>query len=170
MPAFVLLVAFIGVPLAEIVVFIQVGDAIGLWPTIAAVVATAVIGTALLRHQGLSTIARARAELAANAVPMRELFDGVCLIFAGALLLTPGFITDAVGFALLIPPVRGLLRQLLWKALQRHGAVRRSDTSGPGETIIETEFYEVDEAADAISPPHRKDGRSPWSGENNGKR
>jgi UPF0716 protein FxsA len=88
------LLAFIGVPLIEIALFIQVGDFIGLWPTIAIVIATAMAGTALIRQQGLNTLKRAQQEMAAQRLPMRELFNGVCLLFAGAMLLTPGFLTD----------------------------------------------------------------------------
>ena len=90
-------------PIVEIAVFIQVGGLIGLWPTLAAIVLTALIGTALLRQQGLATLARAQREMAAQRLPVRELFDGICLLLAGALLLTPGFVTDAIGGALLMP-------------------------------------------------------------------
>ncbi|MCZ6846407.1 MAG: FxsA family protein, partial [Alphaproteobacteria bacterium] len=84
------LLAFIGVPLVEIALFIKVGGLIGLWPTIAIVIATAVAGTALIRRQGLNTLQRAQQEMDAQRLPVRELFDGICLIFAGAMLLTPG--------------------------------------------------------------------------------
>ena len=112
----ILLAAFIGVPLLEIAVFIQVGEVIGLWPTLGTVVATAVAGTWCLRAQGLATLARARSQVSQGALPARELFDGACLLVAGALLLTPGFVTDSVGFLLFMPPVREALR----KALSQH--------------------------------------------------
>ncbi|MFQ5974043.1 MAG: FxsA family protein, partial [Alphaproteobacteria bacterium] len=89
-----LLLVLVGVPLIEIAVFIQVGGIIGLWPTIAVVVLTAVIGAALLREQGSATLTRAQREMAERRIPVRELFDAVCLLLAGALLLTPGFVTD----------------------------------------------------------------------------
>lgn len=113
-----ILLAFVGVPLIEIALFIEVGGFIGLWPTIAIVIATAVVGTALIRHQGLSTLRRAQQEMDANRLPMRELFDGVCLLFAGALLLTPGFMTDTLGFLLLVPPLRRFLGTHAWRGLQ----------------------------------------------------
>ncbi len=108
----ILLIALIAVPILEIAVFIKAGGYIGLWPTVGVVILTAIIGSALLRHQGMSTLARARENLAAGRVPMAEVFDGLCILVGGALLLTPGFITDAFGFLLLVPPVREILRRL----------------------------------------------------------
>lgn len=103
---FLLLIAFIAVPVIEIAVFIEVGGLIGLWPTIGVVILTAVIGTGLLRQQGISILFRIQENLQANKLPVRELFDGVCLVLAGAFLLTPGFVTDSVGFALFVPLIR----------------------------------------------------------------
>ena len=148
----ILLLAMIGVPILEIGVFIEAGERIGLWPTIGAVILTAVVGTALLRHQGLSTIARARESLEAGQVPVVEVFDGFCLLIGGALLLTPGFVTDAVGFLLLIPPFRLLLRRWCRKYMVDTGQVHvRSDVPPPGSgpaggrssPIIDGEYEEV---------------------------
>jgi len=119
-----ILLAFVGVPIIEIALFIKVGGLIGLWPTIAIVIATAVAGTAMIRHQGLNTLQRVQQELDAQRLPVRELFDGICLLFAGALLLTPGFFTDSVGFALLLPPLRGILGRWVLRALQNAKGVR----------------------------------------------
>jgi UPF0716 family protein affecting phage T7 exclusion len=104
--AFFLLIAFIAVPIVEIAVFIEVGGRIGVWSTVGVVILTAVMGTALLRQQGLSVLFRIQENLEANRMPVQELFDGVCLVLAGALLLTPGFVTDAIGFLLFVPPFR----------------------------------------------------------------
>ena len=90
---FVLLAAFIGVPLIEIALFIQVGGIIGLWPTIAVVILTAVAGAALLRHQGLGALSRLQETLDRGETPLDPVFDGFCLLAAGMLLLTPGFFT-----------------------------------------------------------------------------
>lgn len=122
--ALLVLALLIGVPLIEIALFIEVGGRIGLWPTIATVILTAVIGTALLRRQGMATLQRAQAEMAAQRMPVRELFDGACLLVAGVLLLTPGFLTDAVGFALLIPPLRAVAGAWVVRAMMKHGTVQ----------------------------------------------
>jgi len=138
----VILALFIGIPLIEIYLFIAVGGWIGVWPTIGLVILTALVGTTLLRQQGLATLARAQAETEANRLPVRELFDGVCLLFGGMLLLTPGFMTDAFGLALLLPQLRGLIGRGLWKLLQGSkglhftvygaGGNPRSPGNGPG--------------------------------------
>lgn len=147
----VLLLVMIAVPLVEIAVFIQVGGWIGLVPTLATVVITAFIGTALLRHQGLSTLTKARESLALGRFPVSEVFDGLCLVFAGALLLTPGFVTDAVGFLLFVPVLRTILRQRLGHFLLASGRVQtwsdgqpQSRPGASGPTIIEGD-YEVDD-------------------------
>jgi UPF0716 protein FxsA len=119
-----LLIALIVVPLAEIAVFIQVGGWIGLAPTLLAVVLTAVLGAVLLRRQGLHTVQEAQAKLNRQEAPIRELFDGLCLFAAGALLLTPGFLTDIVGFALLVPEIRLRIARLLWQRLVERGTAK----------------------------------------------
>ena len=101
-----LLVLFLVVPLAEIWVLIEVGSVVGAVATIGLVVLTAVVGAALMRAQGLATLFRARAAMAKGEVPALELLEGAVILIAGALLLTPGFITDATGFACLVPSVR----------------------------------------------------------------
>jgi len=110
MPFFLI---FILVPLAEIIVFMNVSDVIGLGTALIMALLTAILGGSIVRHQGIQTIMSAQNNLQRGALPSRELFDGLCLVAAGATLITPGFITDAVGFALLIPPLRELLRQKL---------------------------------------------------------
>lgn len=101
-----LVLAFIAIPISEIYVLLQVSDVIGVGYTIAAVVLTAVVGAALMRAQGLATMMRMRAELERGEPPAATMIEGVMLLFAGALLLTPGFITDTIGFLCLTPPVR----------------------------------------------------------------
>ena len=119
----ILFVLLVVVPLAEIAGFIVIGEAIGLWPTLFTVVATALIGGVLLRQQGLQTLNRARAELSHQRMPMRSLFEGLCLFASGLLLLTPGFFTDLVGFILLVPGVRLLLADRLLQHLERQANV-----------------------------------------------
>ena len=99
-------VIFLVVPIIEIYLLIQVGQVIGAGWTIFLVVFTAVIGVWLLRIQGLSTLTRAQQKLQQNELPAREMLEGMGLVVAGALLLTPGFFTDTVGFFLLFPPTR----------------------------------------------------------------
>ena len=109
MGIFILLALILG-PLIEIAVFIQVGGAIGLWPTLILIVVTALLGTWQLRAQGLATLSRARSQMDRGVMPARELFDGVCLVIAGALLLVPGFVTDVIGALLFVPALRNALR------------------------------------------------------------
>ena len=106
-------ILFIGIPIAEIAVFAWVGGQIGVLGTIAMVVACAFAGTTLLRWQGVATLARAQASLAEGRLPSKELADGLVILVAAVLLITPGFVTDAVGLLLLFPGVRGLIRRFL---------------------------------------------------------
>ena len=119
----ILFVLLVVVPLAEIAGFILIGELIGLWPTLLTVVATALIGGALLRQQGIQTLNRARAELAQHRMPMQSLFDGLYLFASGLLLLTPGFFTDLVGFVLLIPAVRLLIAERMVRHLESQPGV-----------------------------------------------
>ena len=113
-PFTLLLVLFVTVPLVEIYVLVAVGSHIGALATVALVVLTAVTGVALLRLQGLATLDRVQQALEQGELPARPMLEGLLLLVAGALLLTPGFVTDAVGFALLVPAVRrSLARHLL---------------------------------------------------------
>jgi UPF0716 protein FxsA len=105
-----LVVIFIVVPLAELYVIIQVGQAIGVVPTLALLLVDALLGSILLRHQGRAAWIRFNRALAEGRLPHKEVFDGVLVIVGGALLLTPGFLTDIVGLILLIPPTRALVR------------------------------------------------------------
>jgi UPF0716 protein FxsA len=101
-----LLFFFIAIPVIEIALFIQVGGLLGLWPTLAIVVLTAILGTQLVRSQGLSTLAALQSNFSELKDPTESLAHGGMILFAGALLLTPGFFTDAVGFLLLTPAFR----------------------------------------------------------------
>ncbi len=127
-----LLSAFIVIPLIEIGVFIEVGGAIGLWLTLGAVVLTAAVGSALIRRQGLAILGQARENLAAGRLPVREIFDGICLLVAGALLLTPGFVTDTVGALFLVPAVRDFMRTAVLARFLRGPGVRRTGGAPPG--------------------------------------
>lgn len=107
------LLLFIVMPIAEMWLLIQVGGLIGAWPTIGAVLLTAVIGLALLRRQGFDTLMRGRAKLASGEVPVLEMLEAILLAVSGALLLTPGFFTDTLGFIGLLPMSRKFLIRYL---------------------------------------------------------
>ena len=109
----VLLIVFIVVPIAELAVIIQVGQEIGVWWTIAILIADSILGSLLMRSQGRIAWRRFNVALEAGRPPAREVLDGVLVIFGGAFLLTPGFITDIFGAIFLIPPTRAIVRRLL---------------------------------------------------------
>ena len=118
-----ILTLFIGIPLIEIYLFIGVGGLIGTWPTITLVILTAFIGTAMLRQQGIATMARAQAELRDGQLPVQQFFNGFCVLLGGLMLLTPGFLTDTLGFGLLLPPLRAVLGRGIWKLFAQSGRV-----------------------------------------------
>src|SRR5215210_5529995 len=123
MPLLALIAVFIVVPLAELYVILQVGDAIGAVWTFLLLAADSVLGSVLLRSQGRAVWRRFNAILAEGRVPHREVMDGVLVIFGGAFLITPGFLTDIVGLALLLPPTRAVIRRALNRRLGRRPQV-----------------------------------------------
>ncbi|HEY6776317.1 MAG TPA: FxsA family protein [Thermoleophilaceae bacterium] len=148
MPLLALLALFILVPLAELYVILKVGDAIGAIWTILLLAADSVLGSLLLRAQGRSVWRRFNTALAEGKMPHREVIDGVLVVFGGAFLITPGFITDVVGLVLLIPPTRSLVRRLLVSRLGRRLAV--------GAATRGRMRYDVDGTArEDPSPPGR---------------
>lgn len=148
-----ILAAFIVIPITEIAVFIEVGGWLGLWPTIGLVLLTAIVGTGLLRAQGFATLMRAQQSLDEGRFPVAEVFDGLCLLLAGALLLTPGFVTDGVGLLLFVPALRNFLREKVGRYLLETGRVQMYANTPPppgGQApgtgpVIEGEFEELDE-------------------------
>jgi UPF0716 protein FxsA len=145
MPLLALLALFILVPLAELYVILKVGEAIGALWTILLLAADSVLGSLLLRAQGRSVWRRFNAALADGKMPHREVLDGVLVIFGGAFLVTPGFITDVVGLLLLVPPTRAVIRRLLVRRLGRRIAV--TATTRPRAD------YDVEGTAREDSPP-----------------
>ena len=105
-----LLLLFILVPLAELCLFILLGDVIGLGPTLAIIVITGILGAWLTKAQGIRALTRFRQAGAEGRLPHQEVLDGILILLAGAVLLTPGFLTDTVGFLLLLPPCRNMIR------------------------------------------------------------
>jgi UPF0716 protein FxsA len=159
----ILLAAFILVPLAEIAVLIRVGSWLGLLPTLALIVLTAVIGTVMLRQQGFAVLTRAQRQLEQGVMPVAEVFEGLCLLVAGALLLAPGFITDTCGALLLLPPVRSFIYRRVGGYLERQ-VVRAADAPPGGRPpgreppVLDGKFEEVD-PDDDLPPP-----RGGWDG------
>jgi len=138
-----LLLLFI-VPLIEVALFIEVGGIIGVWPTIAIAILTALLGSFLLRHQGFAALRDVQSRLAAGVNPGRVLADGAMIMIAGVLLLTPGFLTDAIGLLLLIPPVRGwIFGRLASRYTIRSVEIRQDRGARARGQTVEGEFEEV---------------------------
>ncbi len=131
MPLAVLLLLFILVPLAELYIILAVGDAIGVIPTIALLAADSVLGTVLLRTQGRTAWRRFNEALATGRMPHREVQDGVAIIFGGAFLITPGFLTDLFGLALLLPPSRAVIRRYAGHVIAKRMTARVAAYEGP---------------------------------------
>lgn len=142
-----LLIAFIAVPLIEIALFIQVGGLIGLWPTLAIVILTAIIGTSLMRAQGRLALRNLQNSFNELNDPTEPLAHGAMVLISGVLLLTPGFFTDAMGFALLIPAVRtavfGFVRKRVKVQTFSMGSAQPHRPSVDPNTI-DGEFFEID--------------------------
>jgi UPF0716 protein FxsA len=110
---FALIAIFIFVPIAELYVILKVGDAIGWQWTLLILAADSILGTLLMRSQGRAVWQRFQAAVQAGRMPHREVIDGALVIFGGAFLITPGFLTDIIGIMLLLPPTRGVIRRVL---------------------------------------------------------
>ncbi len=154
----VALLLFIGVPVVEMYILIKVGGIIGALPTIALVVLTATVGLALLKHEGLATLGRVQAKLDAGQLPDIELLEGIMLLVGGALLLTPGFVTDAIGFTCILPGLRQpLARWLISRVGHRiktraHFQGQRRDSAD--EVVIEGEFVPEQQSREELNDKH----------------
>ena len=136
--AWLLAVVFVVVPIVELAVILQVGQTIGALETVALLIAVSVVGGWLVKREGMGVFRRISAAVQAGRVPGRELADAALIILAGALLITPGFLSDVLGIALLLPPVRAVVRPVLLGALTRRAIDRRLRTRGYG-TIVDVE-------------------------------
>lgn len=180
---------FLAIPIIEIALFIQVGGLIGLWPTLAIVVLTAVAGTLLMRSQGAHAWIEIQRSFAEFRDPTRPLAHGVMILVAGVLLLTPGFFTDAVGLSLLVPGIRDLVMRQVARRMRvtrvEMGAatMRRDPHRAPyGDGVIDGDYFVADDDPDAGQakgdrpappdlppqigddlPPHRRPGGSGWT-------
>jgi UPF0716 protein FxsA len=140
-----LVLLFVAIPIVEIYVIIQVGEAIGALWTIALLVADSILGSVLMRAQGRTVWRRFNEAIGAGRVPGREVVDGVLVIFGGALLLTPGFVTDIFGLAFLLPPTRAVIRRLLVRRFA--GRIRVSGPPPRGGR-----GFDVDGTASEVDP------------------
>jgi UPF0716 protein FxsA len=162
MPIF-LVVLFIVVPIAELYVIIQVGQLIGVWPTLALLLADALLGSFLLKHQGRSAWRRFNEALAQRRFPGQEVADGALIVVGGTLLLTPGFLSDIVGLILLIPPTRAIVRRLLRRVTVGRFAVVSLGGRMPGGPGAQggagpdgaSRSYDFDATAEEIPPEGR---------------
>jgi UPF0716 protein FxsA len=151
-----LVVLFIVVPIAELAILIQVGQAIGVWWTIGLLIADSVLGSLLMRSQGRAVWRRFSEALQSGRPPAREVVDGALVLLGGALLLTPGFISDICGLVLLLPPSRAVVRAILLRRFLARMTV--SMTGGPGAGIPPRgprprQDYDVEGTAREDSPP-----------------
>ncbi|MAZ76707.1 MAG: hypothetical protein CMH31_05330 [Micavibrio sp.] len=141
------IIVFIAIPLAEIATFMQVGEIIGTPATLLLSLITAIIGGYLVKQQGMHTLIKAQKQLSTGQMPVQELFDGVCLIAAGAMMITPGFVTDTIGFLLLTPPVRVILKEFLirtGKFSMQQSFSEPKQEHYQDSTVIEVEYERVD--------------------------
>ena len=139
-----LVVLFIVVPIAELAVLIQIGQLIGVWWTIALLVADAILGSLLARSQGRLAWRRFTEALRAGRAPAREVMDGALVLFGGALLLTPGFLSDLLGIFLLLPPTRALVRAVL---VRRFAGRMVASMTGPRQRRGPRQAYDVEGTA-----------------------
>jgi UPF0716 protein FxsA len=166
-PLLALIAIFVLVPLAELYVIFQVGDAIGIVPTLAILVADSLLGSWLLKSQGRAVWQRFNQTLGQGRVPHREIVDGVLVIFGGAFLITPGFITDVFGVLLLLPPTRALFRRQLQKRLELRavssvGRVRPRRPGAGYDYDVEgtaTEHYDPPPDTPELPPPPARSRR-----------
>lgn len=139
------LIAFIAIPLIEISLFIQVGGYLTLWPTLAIVLFTAILGSTLVRTQGAATLQELQKSFSTMRDPAQPMAHGAMILVAGVLLITPGFLTDTVGLLLMVPAVRQAVYK--WAAarikLQTFGSVHMNNRSAAFDDTIEGEYREV---------------------------
>ena len=152
-----LFLAFVVVPIVEIGLFLQVGSLIGVPATLGLIILTAIAGTMLVRSQGIDVIRKIQESANRGETPVAALIQGLFVLLAGILLLTPGFATDALGFALLIPPIRAFMATKIWKFIEPNVVASTQWTSTytesrpnrSGATVIDIEAVEIDDTTDS---------------------
>ena len=151
-----LLLAFTLVPVVEVMLLRELAERIDWWPTIAVVLLTGVVGAWLARREGFKTISRIQSDLAAGKPPTSAVIDGVLILIAGIVLVTPGVLTDLCGFGLLIPPIRRWVRGWLGKALRKRIVVIRPGTQG---SSADDQFIDVPGSGYDVREPSQEDRR-----------
>lgn len=156
--------ALLVIPLLEIAAFVLIGGEIGLWATLGLVVVTAVIGSFLLRWQGLSLVSRIKNELAAQRLPAKDMVRGVMLLLAGVLLLTPGFVTDTIGFLLFVPAIQNVVWTFLKSRVQISGTSGSPNFSQSSGNFHNAKSPDNDDTVVDLDPDDftRRDDDSPW--------
>ncbi len=147
-----LFLLFVAVPIIEIGLFIQVGGFLGLWPTLAIVLLTAIVGSWLVRAQGMAALEKMQTSLQSGQNPAEPIANGAFILIAGLLLLTPGFFTDSLGLALLVPPVRGALIKFLSSRITAQASVYTStgfSQTPASETVLDGDFEVVEDNINA---------------------
>lgn len=155
---FYLFLTFITVPFVELYLLLKLGKEIGALTTLGVIVVTGALGAGLTRRQGISTLANIRAGLQQGRIPTNDIVEGALILVAGLVLLTPGFLTDTVGFLLLVPPIRRLVRARLWQWLKHraewhvtqtvrtpHGTYTRTERRPPGDVTVDVEGHVVED-------------------------
>lgn len=157
--------ALLIIPLMEIAAFVLIGGEIGLWATLGLVVLTAVIGSFLLRWQGLSLVGRIQNELAAQRLPAKDMVRGVMLLLAGVLLLTPGFVTDTIGFLLFVPAFQDIVWTFVKSRVQVSSASSGARFTQSGGKFHNANTPDNDDTVVELDPDDftRRDDDSPWS-------
>jgi UPF0716 protein FxsA len=157
----ILFLLFILIPIIEITVLINVGQAIGTWYTVGLVLLSAFIGVNMLRYQGLSTLARAQQRISSGEMPAQEMVEGLVLAVGGALLITPGFVTDVIGFCCLIPVTRQAFVKGLVKRFKVVSMSKQQPFDQPGtfdeSTFSESKFEKKPSFKDPQKPPRQGD-------------
>ena len=149
-----LFIPFVAIPLIEIALFVTIGGWLTLWPTLAIVLGTAILGTALVRQQGRMAMAEIRGSLQGMRDPTQPLADGAMILVAGVLLVTPGFLTDTIGFLLLVPGIRAALMRAAGRRVRVRSVGFGASRPAARPDVIDGEFEEV-------VPPKRPTHPSP---------
>lgn len=156
----ILLVLLLVLPAIELIVLVQVAGEIGFLDTVGLLILVSLVGAWLAKRAGAGAVQRIRRAVNAGETPDREVVDGALILLAGVLLILPGFVSDAVGIALLLPPVRAGARTLVLRRLAR--GQRVAFVSGrSGTTTTQANVWDVDSWEDDSSPPRREIGDGP---------